>query len=495
GMRGYALCKSDGTEAGTVLVKDNGLKPFDSYINQMTDMNGTPFGGAHDTLFFSAYDGVHGEGLWRSNGTEASTTRIADLVFGWDSGSGLVNVNGTPSDGTHDVLFFTAFDDSHGQELYKSDGTPEGTVMVRDIHAGAFSSYPSWLTNMNGTLFFGAYGNSGAGLYKSDGTEAGTVLLGTNISGLQDLTSVNDTSFDRAHDVPFGQAHDVLFFAAYVSGSGYVLYKSDGTTAGTAMVKDIYPGCLFCGDSEGVPLSGLTDVSGTLFFSATDGEHGSELYKSDGTEAGTVMVRDIWPGSDGSAPYSLVNANGTLFFQARDDIHGAELYKSDGTEAGTVLVKDINPGPGDSSLAYLVNLHGVPFGGAHGMLFFSADDGVHGRELYKSDGTEEGTVLVGDVYPGKGSSNPTHLANVGGVLFFNADDGIHGRELWMSDGTEQGTVRVGDVYPGEGSSDPTHLAYVGGRLYFSADDGVHGRELWALSIGPDLALTQTVTPT
>src|SRR6266571_4778448 len=91
---------------------------------------------------------------------------------------------------------------------------------------------------------------------------------------------------------------------------------------------------------------GLTDVNGTLFFAAEDPTNGRELWKSDGTAAGTVLVNDITPGSGGSGPDELTIVNGTLFFRAFDPTDGYELWKSDGTAAGTVLVNDIAPGSG-----------------------------------------------------------------------------------------------------------------------------------------------------
>src|SRR5262245_20137638 len=106
------------------------------------------------------------------------------------------------------------------------------------------------------------------------------------------------------------------------------------------------------------------------------------------------MVKDINPGAIGSNPYPLVNVNGTRFFTGKDCIQGSELWKSDGAAAGTVLVKDINPGANDSHPYPLVNVNGT--------LFFAANDGVHGYELWKSDGTAAGTVLVKDINPGTG---------------------------------------------------------------------------------------------
>ena len=135
------------------------------------------------------------------------------------------------------------------------------------------------------------------------------------------------------------------------------------------------------------------------------------------------------------------DTDGTLFFAAFDPKHGEELWKSDGTEAGTVLVKDINPGPASSSPGGFANIGGT--------VFFSALDPLVGDELWKTDGTPEGTVLVADISPGPGSSCssagsscPGRLINVNGTLFFFAKEPAHGDELWKSDGTAAGTVLV-----------------------------------------------------
>jgi len=170
-------------------------------------------------------------------------------------------------------------------------------------------------------------------------------------------------------------------------------------------------GGLQTGDSQ---LRNLVAINGTLYFAAKDSSHGIELWKSNGTAAGTVMVKDIFPGSSSSAPSFFTNVNGTLFFTANNGKNGIELWKSDGTYSGTVLVKDIYPGYGSSAPAYLVNLNGL--------LYFSANDSIHSTELWKSDGSILGTSLVKDINL---ESNDVGLYN---KLVVNKIDGIYGNQ-------------------------------------------------------------------
>jgi ELWxxDGT repeat protein len=382
------------------------------------------------------------------------------------------------------MLFFFADDGSHGLELWRSDGTSDGTTLVKDVWPGPDGSqegwYPysteSWLTEVDGMLFFAAWSPGSdpspspspspsptepsrvRGLWRSDGTEGGTVLV--KEIRPQYLTPVGNTLFLAA-----GGEH------------GSELWRSDGTEAGTVMVKDIMPGA----DSS-YPWH-LVALADTLVFTAADGVHGDELWRSDGTVAGTVMVKDI-NRSRASKIEGFLRVGDTLYFTARDRTHGAELWRTDGTRAGTVMVKDIDPGR-DAS-------HATPLADVDGTLFFGASisrrraDSVVSRSfLWKTDGTEEGTVKVAPVSIGPWDPDaywylPRTLAAIGSTLYFTSEDGTHGLELWQSDGTRRGTVLVRDIAPGRDDSTPYWFTNIGGTLYFFAfADGPYGRaSLW-----------------
>src|SRR5690606_1685654 len=159
-----------------------------------------------------------------------------------------------------------------------------------------------------------------------------------------------------------------------------------------------------------------------------------------------------------------------------DGVHGAELWVTDGTSTGTALLSDIVPGTNHPAIRDLVAVGD--------RVFFTADDGLHGREPWVSDGTALGTRLVTDLRPGRTGSNPVELTAVGTRhVFYRADDGVHGDELWRSDGTAAGTVRVSDIGPGDVGSAVDGLTLSAGNLLFAADDGVHGREPWSVFPG------------
>jgi ELWxxDGT repeat protein len=166
-----------------------------------------------------------------------------------------------------------------------------------------------------------------------------------------------------------------------------------------------------------------------------------------------------------------------VFFVGRDELHGGELWRSDGTREGTVLLADINAGPEGSLISQYIALK-------DDVLFF-ADDGIYGYELWGSNGSPQGTRLVADILPGPTSSAEQFSVSmvpgeVDGIALFAATDGEHGLELWRSDGTAHGTWLVQDIATGPGSSSPTRIVPAGEQIFFLANDNRHGWELWAM---------------
>jgi ELWxxDGT repeat protein len=378
-----------------------------------------------------------------------------------------------PFDG---AVYFRANDGAHGIELWKTDGTFAGTSLVTDLRPGPANAVPGNLAVAGGSLYFHAFTEAtGSKVFKSDGTAAGTSLL-------------IDT-FPGAPTPPFGPPLPANFttfggsalFTATDAKTGYELWTTDGTTDGTRHVKDIHPGIQWS-----IPV-GLTPFAGKIFFAADDKvtvDPGGfpyfdrELFMTDGTEAGTSRVADIFPGPRPSIPFNLTPFGEQLLFTANDGTHGTELWTTDGGADGAKLVKDINPtGPSNPQVPGRTRLTV-----AGGRVFFSADDGGDGAELWVSDGTEAGTRLVKDINP-IADSQPSGLTLFSDRVFFSADDGRNGVELWVSDGSEAGTHLLKDINPGPESSIPRDMLIVGDRLFFITSDfddvpGLGVTQLW-----------------
>jgi ELWxxDGT repeat protein/VCBS repeat-containing protein len=292
------------------------------------------------------------------------------------------------------------------------------------------------------------------------------VLVKDINSGTVSSTPVNIVAFNGA-----------AYFAATTAAQGTELWMSDGTTLGTTLVKDVNSGSA----SGAVTL--LTVAGSQLYFRATEPVAGIEPWVTDGTTGGTHLVADIRVGSN-SNPSTFIASNGLAFFTATN-VNGCcaetRLYKTDGTTAGTVLLGDTSTSAG-SVASQPVDVNGTVFYRA----LASADPNFLDVELWKSDGTTAGTVLVKDVNPGAAGSNVANLTNVNGTLFFSGGDAAVGSELWKSDGTAAGTAIVADIIPGTNSGSPANLANVNGTLFFSATDGstgtAKGVELWRTAV-------------
>jgi ELWxxDGT repeat protein len=358
------------------------------------------------------------------------------------------------------AIYFRATDGTNGTELWRTDGTTAGTQMVTDLRPGPANGFPGNLTVAGGSLYFNGYTEpTGSKVFRSDGTAAGTQLLIDTFPGMSGGT------FGPPLPDNFTTHGNLVLFSATDPQGGYELWRTDGTTAGTARVKDIHPG-----EQWSVPV-GLTPFNGKVYFAADDlftpdpgggptGFFDRELFVTDGTADGTVRVKDINPGPMPSIPIGFRVLGSQLLFTANDGTNGSELWASDGTTDGTRLLQDINPTGASNPMHSAI---------AGSRMFFNADDGTSGAELWVTDGTDAGTRLVKDVNP-SGESLPLNLTPVGNRVFFSADDGTHGTELWVSDGTADGTRLVKDINVGDERSSPLEMIAFGDQLFFTAID-------------------------
>ena len=443
------------------------------------------------------------------------------------------NINPSNSPGNYDVstssdwepsglgqeLFFMSSGGAHGSELWKTDGTPEGTMMVKDINPGTESSYPKEMTVLGGEIYFWAsdgavaFGSLVEELWKTDGTPEGTIKVRDSFSNAIRTGTCNSEGLSVWNGS--------IYFSGWNSTeqySGCELWKTDGSTEGTMILK-----------SEGVDFdpSAFIEVNGSLIF-----QEGGTLWKSDGTENGTQAIY-------GNLSYLTLQLGtvykGEAYFAAEQlwSGTGVELWKTDGTTNGTVLVKELNPGTSASGNSYpkLFTVY-------NGDLYFGATDGWdwgdHGDTLWKSDGTENGTVkffeeewdwnweerrprdlvvinnllyltmveedsTVRGLYVTNGTTNGTVLLmeevdyvaselwsdpirfdtpfGDSELTYFIVRTEGYGLELWSTNGTASGTsVHLDANY---GPSDGVKMGFsFNNQIYLIAEDGEHGLEYW-----------------
>lgn len=575
GMGNHSLWRTDGTSSGTFELRHTassipvGLSsPFDPSLTAIGS-----------TVFFVSYDASTGTELWKTTGTVGSTQRITDI------NPGVSNAAPNAMISFSSAIYFSANDGSHNRELWKTDGIT--TTLVKDINPSSFGdglyAQSEMFTIFGGRLYFSADSGNGLELWRTDGSGPGTALFtsdGVNTFIPQHLivlptkmliaNTFYGTLAEQLWSTDGTQAGNQFITSSFTISSSKVVisgsrayfgrtdathgnepWVSDGTAAGTYLLADVRPGVS----------SGLLDFSGTsqgfVVFGTDDGTHGLELGVTDGTTNGTRVI-DVARGtpasnvtevaSIGSDVYiatkqglyvTQTNSSSTtlltgkevskltvvgskMFFSASASLNSSdlELWVTDGTAGGTKLVYDVRTGTTGSNPEQLVS-----FGG---LVYFVADDGVHGKELWRSSGSPNdplntklyyefasgaadgsieqmqviGTHLFilagGNLYVDNNSnsftllaSNASSLMPWNNIVYFSGYTADTGHELWRTDGTASGTYLLKDIVPGTGSSYPgggvvanedpkaSRLATTEARLVFRASDVNGASQLFA----------------
>jgi len=357
---GRELWRTDGTAEGTFLVKD--IFSGDLNTNHLDR-----FARVGDRLFFTARSTGPQE-LWVSDGTEAGTqpltTLTSNLLFN------MMEWNGS--------LVFSYDDGIHGQELWVSNGTATGTHLLFDFDPFGSNSMLPLIVFEERLVFSSGDGLSGTSLYATDGTLEGTEMLHP--------LSDNPTFGGSAKEVVVW--NDLLIFngSSNPTTSRVQPWRSDGTFEGTYPIM----GPVWAGAPPGT----YFPFGDAVYFSWSYAQVGSELFRTDGTAEGTYMVKDIDPRlpvdlfQGASRPQAFRPLRDAFVFVARD-VQGLQLWRSDGTEEGTEMVKQINPSGHSFDSDASGNLFVV-----NGKLFLSVRTSGAPNGLWRSDGTADGTVLI-----------------------------------------------------------------------------------------------------
>jgi ELWxxDGT repeat protein len=432
-------------------------------------------------FYFKANDGIHGIELWRSDGVTSQMVIDAnpgsgDSIPWYFSGPTIFAIN--------NAIYFVATDGQHGIEPWRVDMNSGVASMISDINPGPGDSInggsnPIFVPVLGATTKFFFVGDDGDGweLWKSDGTAGGTNLV-------KKINTQNHTSTYGSGIAYLTAINDKVYFASSDEIHGTELWVSDGTPSGTIM-KEINTDIMAIGADYtlgwGSSPEHLYNGNGTLYFAAS-GHHqdspdlkGVELYEYTPGSAAPTLVYDINPGTASSDPKNFCVAGPNLYYSAKTN-QGIELWKTTLNGGPSEMVKNIAAGSSDSTPEKLMSFQNK--------LYFVCDDVVHGKELWKSDGTNIGTQMVADLFVGTESSYVSSLTNVNDIsLYFCAYSWTHGNELRETNGLQNDLVTI-DINPGSGNSDPYAIASIDGTIYSGAATQVFGNELMKLTANP-----------
>ena len=412
-----------------------------------TDNYGGPSSGVSmgNKIFFSAYDSLNGRELWCTDGTTSGTYMVKDINPGITSSIGdYFNLTACIHDS---ILYFKADDGVYGSELWRSDGTPGGTYLLKDLLAGSGSNGFGYFAPVDSILFFS--GGGGTQLWRTDGTDTGTYVV-ESFTIISSLIGFNGR----------------LYFAGDQNNSGQELWKSNGTAAGTNMLKDL-------NGAFGASLPINFHVTPSLLYFMANTNDGWELWKTTGTNAGTQMVKDINPTGNGILDaYSealMAHIGDTLYFRAQDGINGYQLWRSDGTDSGTVMCSNLATGVYSSCTfpvvddKVLVNNYLDP----HFWEYDPVTDSIY-ASFYPS------AFYIN--YPGKFIFN-------GNKMFYAGKDSVYGSEVWKADGATLVNARLQEThltdnwYPPPSQNFNVIFGSVGNLVLFSNSRTASGFEI------------------
>jgi ELWxxDGT repeat protein len=415
--------------------------------------------------YFVANDGITGAEVWKAG--PAGLARVADLIPGsigsspqdfvvagdslyftaltahapvgrrlWKLESGgvepqIVAANAKVQENyfavaaIDDIVYFTGWDEVHGYELWRSDGTDAGTYLVKDLNGLGGSSLShgvnAWFTVAGQTLYFVAGGTFPRTVWATDGTAEGTISLDV----LPDVPSLGGMEYfpnDRAHPQLTAVGGSIYFVAQHrtLEGIRYGLFRCQDPAEGVSLVTP-------ASGSFSIEPMQLGSVGDTLYFSTLNASGHCELWKIGNSDSSAVLVKAL---GSATRPHSFENFDGTLMFSTVD------LWRSDGSPEGTHPIATANPG--------YPHLDSV----VDGVYYFNGAGNGFGAELWRSDGTGAGTYMVADLNPGTASAGPHAFARLGDKLYFIASGADNKPGLWSFSNPG---FRYGGDYNGDNS--------------------------------------------
>lgn len=419
-----------------------------------------------DVFYFGADDGSSGVELWRSDGTPQGTQRAVDLnkgPLGSDPRT-LVAHQG--------ALYFTADDGKTGRQLHRSDGTEAGTVRLTSTDWGTGDNpWPTKLVSTPSGLFFMALNRK---LYRSDGTAQGTVATSATIGSFSNIVALSGGG--------------VAFEGTKGAESG--VFVSDGTDAGTTLI--------FASGANKFPGSPFVGSNGKIYFAVTsNGASAGELYASDGTAASTIKVATLAAPGDTFTKFSRVSTKVIVTtYETVQNTKKYGLYVTDGTIAGTAPLANAPNSYaemhvlGDKTLMASQGLYVTDgatvtkisdqvspywFATMGGFAYF-LDDGVSVQlgaptTLYRTDGTTGGTVAVKQLPTPVGFSTSRSLAATSTKLLFVGDTAKASVGLWTSDGTAPNTIELPSINKSTAPSHSRNVTALRDGALFTAEEG------------------------